>query len=112
LDGLKDTAAGLPDKRGASNGRKYGIADFVLGAFAVFYFQHPLMLTFQESMEQREKRNNLRSLFGVEKIPGIDQIRNVLDRIEPSGLYGAFDRALEVAGGGGGKCVYLGTSNL
>jgi hypothetical protein len=48
LDGLKDTAAGLPDKRGASNGRKYGIADFVLGAFAVFYFQHPSMLNFQE----------------------------------------------------------------
>jgi hypothetical protein len=24
LDGLKDTVAGLPDKRGASNGRKYG----------------------------------------------------------------------------------------
>jgi hypothetical protein len=70
LDGLKDTAAGLPDKRGASNGRKYGIADFVLGAFAVFYFQHPSMLNFQESMEQRAKRNNLRSLFGVETIPG------------------------------------------
>jgi hypothetical protein len=51
LDGLKDTAAGLPDKRGASNGRKYGIADFVLGAFAVFYFQLPSMLNFQESVE-------------------------------------------------------------
>jgi hypothetical protein len=54
------------------------------------------MLNFQESMEQREKRNNLRSLFGVEKIPGADQIRNVLDGIEPGGLYGAFDQALEV----------------
>jgi hypothetical protein len=95
LDGPKDTAAGLPDKRGASNGRKYGIADFVLGAFAVLYFQHPSMLNFQESMEQREKRNKLRSLFGVEKIPGADQIRNVLDGIEPGGLYGAFDLALE-----------------
>jgi hypothetical protein len=95
LDGLKDTVARLPDKRGASNGRKYGLADFVLGTFAVFYFQHPSMLNFQESMEQREKRNNLRSVFGVEKIPGADQIRNVLDGIEPSGLYGAFDLALE-----------------
>jgi hypothetical protein len=97
LDGLKDTAAGLPDKRGSSNGRKYGIADFVLGAFAVFYFQHPSMLNFQESMEQREKRNNLGSLFGVEKLPGADQIRNVLDVMEPGGLYGAFDIALKTA---------------
>jgi hypothetical protein len=88
LDGLKDTAAGLPDKRGSSNGRKYQIADFALGAFAVIDFQYPSMLNFQESMEQRAKRNNLRSLFGVEKIPGADQIRNILDGIEPAGLYG------------------------
>jgi hypothetical protein len=55
------------------------------------------MLNFQEPMEQRAKRNNLRSLFGVEKIPETDQIRNMLDEIEPQGLYGAFDRALEAA---------------
>jgi hypothetical protein len=34
-------------------------------------------------------------LFGVETIPGADQIRKVLDGIEPGGLYGAFDLALE-----------------
>jgi hypothetical protein len=48
-------------------------------------------------MEQREKRNNLGSLLGVEKIPGADHIRNVLDGIELGGLYGAFGLALEVA---------------
>jgi hypothetical protein len=76
LDGLKDEAAGLPDKRGASNGRKYGIADFIPGAFAVFYFQHPSMLNFQESMEQREKRNSLRSLFGAPGQAGV--LKNML----------------------------------
>jgi hypothetical protein len=50
------------------------------------------MPSFQESMEQKEKRNSLRPLFGVKKIPGARQIRNVLDGI---GLYEAFDRALE-----------------
>jgi hypothetical protein len=38
LDGLKEAVAGLSDKRKASNGRKYGIQDFPLSAFAVFYF--------------------------------------------------------------------------
>ncbi|MDR1302794.1 MAG: hypothetical protein LBK43_10055 [Treponema sp.] len=47
-------------------------------------------------MEQREKRNNLRLLFGMEKISGTDQIRNVLDGIEPGGLHGVFDKAREV----------------
>jgi hypothetical protein len=56
LDGLRGTAAGLPDKRNASNGRKYGTADFILSAFAVFYFQHPSLLDFQEALKNRRKR--------------------------------------------------------
>jgi hypothetical protein len=97
LGGLRGTAAGLPDKREASNGRKYGMADFILSAFAVFYFQHPSLLDFQEALKSRRKRNNLETLFGVEKTPGADQIRNILDGIRPEGLHEAFDRALEVA---------------
>jgi hypothetical protein len=49
-------------------------------------------------MEKERKRNNLRTLFGGEKIPGVDQIRNILDGIEPAGLTGAFDTALGIAG--------------
>jgi hypothetical protein len=40
-----------------------------------FKNQHPSMLNFQEAMEKKRKRNNLRALFGVEKTPGADQIR-------------------------------------
>jgi hypothetical protein len=47
-------------------------------------------------MEEREKKNNLRTLFGIEKIPGTDQIRNMVDDIAPDRLYGAFDEALAV----------------
>jgi len=96
LEGLKEAAAGVTDKRKASNGRKYEAADFVVSAFSVFYFQHPSMLDFQKSMEQREKRNNLRSLFGIERIPGSDQTLKILDGIEPEKLYGAFERAVSV----------------
>jgi hypothetical protein len=56
LDGLKKAAAGLANKRKASNGRKYGIQDFPLSAFVVFYFQYPSMLNFQETMEKERKR--------------------------------------------------------
>jgi hypothetical protein len=57
------------------------------------------MLNFQEAMEKKRKRNNLRTLFGVEKIPGADQIRNIMNGIEPAGLTGAFDTALEIVNG-------------
>jgi hypothetical protein len=96
LDGLQEAAAGLPDKRGSSNGRKYEIRDFLLSAFAVFYFQHQSLLSFQQAMEEREKRNNLRTLFGIERTPGVDQIRNMVDDIEPEKLHAAFDEALSV----------------
>jgi hypothetical protein len=45
-------------------------------------------------MKEREKRNNLRTLFGVENIPGADQARKILDGIEPKELFPVFDRKL------------------
>jgi hypothetical protein len=97
LKGLHEAAAAQPDTRAASNGRKYGIADFILSAFAVFYCQHPSTLHFQQEMERKHKRSNLQALFGVEQIPGADQIRNIADGTAPEGLSGAFDHALTVA---------------
>ena len=34
-------------------------------------------------MESKHKSNNLRTLFGVQNIPGIAQIKNPLDGIAP-----------------------------
>jgi hypothetical protein len=55
------------------------------------------MPDFQKAMEEREKRNNPRTLSGVENIPGTGQARKILDGIEPKELSGAFDKALERA---------------
>jgi hypothetical protein len=101
LDGLNEISASLPDKREASNGLKYGIADFALSAFAVFYFQHPSLLNFQEAMQTKRGRNNLETLFGVEKVPKADHVRNILDEISPCELNGVYDHALETAKGSG-----------
>jgi hypothetical protein len=97
LGGLSETAENLPDRRKSGNGRKYEPADFLMSAFAVFYFQHPSIPDFQKAMEEREKRNNLRTLSGVETIPGTGQVRKILDGIEPKELSRAFDMALGTA---------------
>jgi hypothetical protein len=57
---LRKTAEALPDTRKAGNRRKYEIADFLMSAFAVFYFQRPSLPDFQKATEEREKRNNLK----------------------------------------------------
>jgi hypothetical protein len=48
-------------------------------------------------MERGYRRSNPMTLFGVEQIPGVDRIRNIVDGIAAEGLSGAFDTALTVA---------------
>lgn len=97
LGGLKSVSEKQRDKRERSNAQKYRISDFIRSAFAVFYFQHPSMLNFQEVMEKKRGRSNLHSLFGIERIPKADQIRAMLDEIAPEELHEAFDHAQEIA---------------
>jgi hypothetical protein len=86
--------AGLPDSRTGEN-CFYTMADFALSAFAVFFTQGPSFLSFQQNMEKAHGRNNARSLFGVECIPCDNQIRQTLDPVEASELFGLFDELHE-----------------
>jgi hypothetical protein len=97
LGSLEETAAELPDNREASNGTKYELADVLKSALAVFYFLHPSLLNFQQTMKQRFKRCNLETLFRVKEIPTSNRMRDILDEIEPSGLAPVMDYGLELA---------------
>jgi hypothetical protein len=90
IERWRSTAAGLPDRRTGDN-CSYAIADFALSAFAVFFTQCPSFLSFQQNMEKAYGRNNARSLFGVERIPCDNHIRQMLDHVEASELFGLFD---------------------
>ena len=83
-------ASGLPDRRTGENSF-YSMADMALAAFAVFFIQCPSFLSFQQNMEKAHGRNNARSLFGVERIPCDNHIRQTLDPVEASELFGLFD---------------------
>jgi hypothetical protein len=82
--------AGLPDPRTGANGF-YSLADIALSAFAVFFTQCPSFLSFQQHLEKAHGRNNARSLFGIEHIPCDNHIRQTLDPIAASELFGLFD---------------------
>jgi hypothetical protein len=75
----------IPEHRRGSN-IQYEIVDAGLGAFGVFFLQSPSFLAYQRHMEQRQGRNNAKSLFGVERIPSDAQTRNLLDPVDPSYL--------------------------
>jgi hypothetical protein len=83
LLGFLETAiAGFPDLREGKN-CQYGIADLARAAFAVFFCQSPSFLAQQKLMQQTQGRNNGRTLFGIEKLPSDNHIRNHLDPVDP-----------------------------
>jgi len=80
---------GLPEHRRGQN-RRYTLKDAGLSAFSIFYMQSPSFLSWQQDMERKEGRNNARSLFGIERIPSDEQVKNLLDPVEEKSLRKAF----------------------
>jgi hypothetical protein len=94
LDSLEAAGEQIPEVRRAGGNLKYRLLDGIKSAFAVFFFLHPSLLDFQRAMKERRKRSNLETLLGVMEIPSDNQIRTLLDGIEPSVLGGVFERNL------------------
>jgi hypothetical protein len=89
------TMALLSDNRTGSN-TQYSMQDAGLAAFSVFFMQSPSFLAAQQAMEKRKGHSNSQSLFHVDKIPTTNQIRNLLDSVEPKELFPIYDFILDV----------------
>jgi hypothetical protein len=101
--GLFDTIVGsfrqvlssLPDKHTGKNTR-YGMDDAALSAFSVFFTQTPSFLAYQRMMEGSKGHSNAQSLFGVHRIPSDNQIRTLLDGVQPEQIFPIFEEILQV----------------
>jgi len=87
---LEEAINGSPDPRKPSNATRYSLRDIVLGGFSCFFMQHESFLEYQRQLESRQGHNNAASLFGIEQIPSVEQIRNVLDGVAPEPLFCVF----------------------
>ncbi len=74
---LEQVITKLVDPRRTSNATRYSLKDMVLGAFSAFFMQSESFLEHQRQMNSRCGRDNAQSLFGLEQIPTVEQIRNV-----------------------------------
>lgn len=83
------------DPRQASNGKRYSLKDVVLASFSVFFMQCESFLEHQRQMQSRRGRDNAQTLFGLEQIPTMLQMRNVIDKIAAKELYGIFSRVYQ-----------------
>jgi hypothetical protein len=91
LAGLRTVCAGFPDARKGRRGN-IAIADFGLSAFALFFMQSASFLAFQRALEKGQGRSNCQTLFGIEKIPSDNYIRDMLDGADPALLQPCFER--------------------
>lgn len=77
--------AELPDHRKPSPNTKYALSDAVNSALSVFFMQSHSFLAHQQAMSQKKRgKQNLQSLFEVENVPSDNQIRSLLDPLEPT----------------------------
>ncbi len=80
---------------------RYTNRDAVNSAFAAFFFQFPSLLRYMREMQEREKRDNVQSLFDVKGIPSDNQIRNIVDETAPEAISPVFNETLKTAGQSG-----------
>jgi hypothetical protein len=94
VDLLASTFGEVEDPR-APNQLRYPLHDTLMSGFAVMFFQHPSLLQFQRAMEQKRRRCNLQTIFGVHEVPSDTQMREILDRVEPDLLRGVLPQLWE-----------------
>jgi hypothetical protein len=84
----------LPDERPGFN-KIYSIQDAALSAFSIFFTQCPSFLAYQTQMQETKGENNAHSLFQIGKIPSDNQVRNLLDPINPNHLHRIYEHVFE-----------------
>jgi len=95
LDFLEEAIGKIQEPRSISNGTKYKISDVMLSAFSMFFMQCQSFLEHQRQMQSRSGKDNAQSIFGVEKIPSDQQIRNILDLISANSLNVVFEKVYQ-----------------
>lgn len=94
LGAFRQTALALPDSRQGRN-KRYALADAASCALSVFFLQSQSFLEFQRRMQQEISRSNCQTLFGVQDIPCDNQIRNLLDGLDPDAFGQLFPLCLD-----------------
>lgn len=92
IGAIRKAFHGVGDGRRRGGNFRYEIADAGLGTFSLFFSLSLSFLAYQKLMDQQVHRNNARSLFGINEIPSDNQIRTLLDRIEPGIFFPVFDK--------------------
>ena len=88
---LEETVTQFPDMRTGEN-IQYTLRDATLSAFSVFFTQSPSFLSHQQVMQRQKGSNNAKTIFSIKKVPSDNQIRALLDPVEPSAVFPVYGK--------------------
>jgi Transposase DDE domain len=83
---VRESFGGIKDYR--SHNCTYSLTDTLMGAFSIFHLKDPSLLAFREQFDYR--RENLKQIYGLEKIPQDSGLRKCLDGLNPALLRPVF----------------------
>ncbi len=93
-DGLHRTLSGVFDKvtdhRKNSENIKITMTDALKSGFAVFSLKCPSLLNFEAKCNSIEEGENIKSLYGINRIASDTQLRDILDPVSPKEIAPAF----------------------
>lgn len=95
MEKARETMGSLTDGRKESNARRYEMRAAGMSGLSIFMMQDPSFLNFQRRLEESRGSGNFETIFCGDKIPSDNQIRNLLDGVDPSEFSGLFDFGLE-----------------
>jgi hypothetical protein len=79
----------VPDQR--AENASISLPDALMSGFAMFSLKDPSLLAFDE---RRATDSNLKSIYGIEHVPGDTQVRTILDDAEPASIRPVFKDVL------------------
>lgn len=82
IEKVRKASGQFPDVRTGENWH-YEVEDAAMSALSVFFTQCPSFLANQREMHTQRGRSNAESLFDLHEIPSDNQIRNLLDPVDP-----------------------------
>jgi hypothetical protein len=89
---LEDAIASIPDERKSHN-TKHSLRSAIFIAFSVFFLHSWSLRSHLELLRSRKGKTNKR-LFGIDTIPTDNQIRNLLDPLDPNVLCTSQDKII------------------
>ena len=95
MEFLRKELHDIPDERKPGNNTKYQVEDAVMAAFSIFFTQSASFLEHQRVMKNSKGKDNAESLFYIKEIPCDNQIRNLLDPVPASKVFGTFKEIYE-----------------